>query len=484
MIDRTGGAPVCETRDLRKEFRSRPDETGNSRLVVALDGVSLAFRPGEVHAVVGENGAGKSTLMHVLSGLVAPTSGDILVDGVPRRFASPADALALGIAMVHQRPLLAAGLTVLENSFLGSRGSSFDRPRARARIQSLASKWNAPLDPDDRVSELGPEARFFAAFLEAVSREPRLLVLDEPTAVLGPKARDAFLSALPSLGASIVLVTHHLEEAARWADRVTVIRKGRVTLEADRAQGFSAVDLEKAMFPADLNRPARARGAGTGQVALAVNELGASPRGRIPLNSVSLSVREGSCVAVTGLAGSGLDTLEDALCGMLPADAGTLSLPGAGAGAGTISLRSASPRRLRDAGLALVPSDRAFRGSHPELTVAEVASVRDAGDPSSVAPILERAGLEIDPERAARTLSGGQLQRLILARELARAPRAVILASPDRGLDARSTAELKTTLSAEAARGAAILVLTEDTDWAHDRSFFDETLVLSEGAIE
>jgi simple sugar transport system ATP-binding protein len=482
MIDRTGGAPVCETRDLRKEFRSRPDETGNSRLVVALDGVSLAFRPGEVHAVVGENGAGKSTLMHVLSGLVAPTSGDILVDGVPRRFASPADALALGIAMVHQRPLLAAGLTVLENSFLGSRGSSFDRPRARARIQSLASKWNAPLDPDDRVSELGPEARFFAAFLEAVSREPRLLVLDEPTAVLGPKARDAFLSALPSLGASIVLVTHHLEEAARWADRVTVIRKGRVTLEADRAQGFSAADLEKAMFPADLDRPARAGGTGTGQVALAVNELDASARGRVPLNSVSLSVRAGSCVAVTGLAGSGLDTLEDALCGMLPADAGTLSLPGAGAG--TISLRSASPRRLRDAGLALVPSDRAFRGSHPELTVAEVASVRDAGDPSSVAPILERAGLEIDPERAARTLSGGQLQRLILARELARAPRAVILASPDRGLDARSTAELKATLSAEAARGAAILVLTEDTDWARDRSFFDETYVLSEGAIE
>lgn len=484
MIDRAGGTPVCETRDLRKEFRSRPDETGNSRLVVALDGVSLSFRKGETHAVVGENGAGKSTLMHVLSGLVAPTSGTLLVEGVMRSFASPADALSLGIAMVHQRPLLASGLTVLENSFLGARGPSLDRRRARERFRSLARDWRAPLDPDDRVSDLGPEARFFAAFLEAVSRAPRLLVLDEPTAVLGPEARDAFLAALPSLGCGIVLVTHHLEEAARWADRVSVIRKGRVTLEADRARGFSAADLERAMFPADLDHPARTGSAGTGPVALSVSALSATPRGRVHLNSISLSVRAGSCVAVTGLAGSGLDTLEDTLCGMLPANAGTLSLPGAGPSASAIPLRSASPRRLRNVGLALVPSNRAFRGSHPELTVAEVASVQDAGDVSSVAPILERAGLDVDPARAARTLSGGQLQRLILARELARSPRAVILASPDRGLDARSTAELKEALSAEAARGVAVLVLTEDTEWARDRSFFNETIVLSEGAIE
>ncbi len=465
----------------------------------ALDGVTLSFARGEVHAVLGENGAGKSTLMHVLSGLIRPSAGSVVLDGEPARFASSADALAAGIAMVHQRPRLADGLSTVDNALLGDGSALVRRRETSRRMAGIAERWGIALEISREAGRLSPADRLRSALLGALLTDPSFLVLDEPTAVLDPAERDRFLSAARSAARSsplgVVLVTHKIDDVLKWSDRVTVLRKGRLeaSLPVDEVPGgrerggswlSSMLSGDSAAVPSDDTR-ARAQVRG---FALEVRALTARPQNRNHLVDVSFTALPGEITGVVGHPGSGIDTLEDALCGMAPAASGEIA-----AGDATVPARLLTPSWLRAHGVALVPSNRAFRGSHPSLTVRDVllagrgdAPARRKGEEDDFASgILGSEDLPVSPDRLAGTLSGGQLQRLILARELGgrEKPRAVILAEPEWGLDIASVARLRERLKEAARSGIAVLVLTDTPETMAVSDFYSRTIPLREGRI-
>lgn len=500
-------------------FESAADGSGIPYRFTALDGVSLPFSTGELHTILGENGAGKSTLVHVLSGLQEPSAGTVIVDGTGASFSSPADALERGIAMVHQRPLLSDELTVLENVALGSRGLFVRRSAKQREILELAGDWDIDLDLNARVRALSPADRLRAALLGALYAGPSLLILDEPTAVLAPGDRARFMEAAGRArdrGLGIILITHKIEEALRWSDRISVLRKGKLVHSSPMLDGGGKHLVDSSMLEAFLDAPAVGEirpGAGPEsrresgdpaippQPSFSVNGLSASPANRPPISDISFTAVPGTITGIFGHPGSGMGTLEDALSGMIRPDSGTVTIrmPGGNGGTGrghepkTVALGPSrlNPRRLRDCGVALVPSNRAYRGSHPDLSVADFLLayrsrawvMRRDGDTAFVADVLEREGIPAAPERLARTLSGGQLQRLILARELASGPSILILTEPEWGLDIRSAALLRERLVESARSGMTVIVLTDTPDTMAIGGFYDTVLRLREGRL-
>lgn len=499
------GRKRAELEDIHKEFDSGETGSSEKRRFTALDGVSVTFYPGEIHVILGENGAGKSTLAHILSGLYRPSRGAIRLDGETLKFDSASDALRNGIAMVHQRPLLADEASVLENILLGAPGWFLSRAKAARRLAKIKATWGIKLSDGARAAGLSPGDRFRTALIGALWRDPDYLILDEPSGVLAPNEREALFAALDhakARGLGVLLITHRLEEALAHADRVSVLRRGRLAFtSAIRSglvgaynEGAATVPLtyeflaraidpdapasapirmrDTTSMPLPAAMPMTAASQGTERKidgvppAIALEAISFESPEREGLHAVSFSAYPGTVTAIAGYPGSGLGTLEDLLSGLLRPDSGTISIRGK-----RVPPARLSPARLKSLGLACIPSDRAFRGSNPDITVGDMLTpyarsgfFRGIAAPSRMAKaLLAREEIDASPTRAVRTLSGGQLQRLILARELATDPAIVVLASPEWGLDVKSIERLKARIAELAAAGKAVIVLTEET---------------------
>jgi simple sugar transport system ATP-binding protein len=500
----------AELDGIHKVFET--EDSGSITRFTALAGVSVAFYPGELHAILGENGAGKSTLAHVLSGLHRPTRGAIRIDGEALSFDSTSDALDNGIAMVHQRPLLADEATVLENALLGERGTFLRRKEAEDRLSSIMREWGFALRADARASSLSPADRFRAALLGALWNGPDYLILDEPSGVLSPDERESLFAAIARAKArdlGVVLITHRLEEAATKADRISILKKGRLAWSSPVIDGAvnppdsskidtqatapltvdflaSVLASEEGTAIADTGNAARKTQTGngaTGSFAIELDGVSLASRKRQSLRAIDLAVPFGEITAISGIPGSGLDALEDVLSGHAVPDSGRILVSGR-----EIPRTKVTPARFREMGVAFVPTDRAFRGSNPDITIEELLAPYRAGgflrspkdDGRTAREILEREEISASPRRAVRTLSGGQLQRLILARELALNPSIVVLANPECGLDILSLSRLKSRLVGLARLGKAIVVLTEETG---DDALFAPTRALTDGVL-
>ncbi len=474
--------PLLELRGITHRFGA----------VTALDGVDLDVAAGEVHALLGENGAGKSTLVNVLAGGIVPDRGEVWVDGEVVRLRSPADAARRGIGMVHQHDALVGAFTVAENLALGLPGAPFSSSpgflEAVHRRAAAASPLPLP-SATARTDTLGVGERQRVEIARAVADGGRLLGLDEATAVLTPAEADALLDATRALardGMAVVFITHRLAEVERVADRVTVLRGGRVVHRAARG-GFDPATLAAAMvgaapepLPAGPGRPG---GEALALVGLAARASDAS-RG---VDGIDLSVRSGEIVGVAGVDGNGQRSLAAAVAGTCAPSAGEVRIGGRAAG-------RTGPAGHRALGLAIVPEDRRTEGLALDLSLAEnlLLDAGALGGPAwgtraprairrAAAPRLERFGVTADPGARAGALSGGNQQRVVLARELGEPPAALLLVNPTRGLDLRATAFVRDEVRRLRDAGAGVLLVSTDLDEVVELA--DRVVVLSSGRL-
>ncbi len=462
--------------------------------VVANDRVTFSARKGEVHALLGENGAGKSTLMNILSGLYHPDEGDIYVDGRPVVFHSPRDAIRAGIGMVHQHFMLVPSQSVAENVVLGLRevGLTLNPRRIEAEVQRLGEQYGLPVDPRAKVWQLSVGEQQRVEIVKMLYRGARILILDEPTAVLTPQEAEQLfrtLRAMTAEGKTVIFISHKLDEVLSIADRITVLRGGR-TVATVEAAGMTKVELARLMVGREVlfhveKPPARPRGA-----RLVMRDVRALDDKGIPaLRGVSLTVRAGEIVAIAGVAGNGQRELAEVVCGLRPVVAGEIEVDGR-------PLANASPLEAIRAGVAYIPEDRTGTGTAPNLSVAENLALKGYRVP----PIGGRFFLNVATMYAqarelvarfdiatpsvhvpARKLSGGNLQKLILAREVARDPRLIVAAYPTRGLDVGATESVRQLLIRERDAGAAVLLISEDLDEIF--MLADRIAVMYEGRI-
>jgi len=455
--------------------------------VQALDRVDFDLQPGEIHALLGENGAGKTTLMNTLYGMFPPDDGTIAVGGERVHFRSPQDAIAAGVGMVHQQFMLVPTLTVAENMVLGERrGPLLRRRDLRAvseRLAELAERYGLDVDPRARVWQLSVGEQQRVEVLRALYRDAHILILDEPTATLTPFETERLFPKLRGLaaeGASIVFITHHLEDVIEWADRITVLRRGE-RVGTLRPEESSGEELARMMVGRDVRLMSvvagrrRAAPAPRDETAPALRVEGLSAtgdRGTQALRDVGLSVAPGEILAIAGVEGNGQPELEETLYGLRAPEAGSVSLDAR-------DVTRADPAERLELGLGLVPSDRYRRGLIRELSVAENlvfdmlakppfgSELRlDRREISKYATeLLERFSIRVSsPDQLAGTLSGGNAQRLVLARTLSRDLRCLVAAQPTRGLDVGAIEFVWEQLAAARERGVAILLISTELD--------------------
>jgi simple sugar transport system ATP-binding protein len=463
--------------------------------LVANDGVNLSAQRGEIHGVMGENGAGKTTLMSILFGLQAPDAGEIRVRDAPIRFRSPIDAMAAGLGMVHQSFKLFGSLTAWENIIYGAepkRGHFIDRRAARERVAELAERHHLAVDPDARVGDLSVGVRQRIEILKALHRDARILILDEPTAVLTPPERDALFVVLKNLaseGRTVLLVTHKLQEVMAITDRVTILRDGRTVANLRTAE-TNPGEIVRAMTGRNVNLKVEKRPLQPGDTLLkAVDVKVAAPSGKLMVDRVSLSVRGGEIVGIAGVAGNGQNELVEALVGLRNPDGGYVEVGGR-----DVTDRDVATRRA--AGLSYIPEDRAAVGSAAEASAADNLAIgfhRSAPlasgpfvSPSAFAEwaraLIRRFAIRITNERVnVGTLSGGNLQKIVVARELAHQAPALIAEQPTRGLDVGATEQIHEQLLAERDRGCAVLLVSAELTEILGLS--DRVLVMFEGRI-
>lgn len=474
--------------------------------VQALADAHLALRAGEVHALLGENGAGKSTLMHIAAGLVRPDAGTILLNGLPQTFGSPRAARRAGIGLVHQHFTSIAALTVAENIALFAGWPV--RPRGlRARVMSLTQELQLPLDPDARAESLPVALRQRLELAQALATNARILLLDEPTAVLAPREADALLERLRDFaksGRSVVLITHKLDEALRVADRVTVLQRGRVVLETE-TRWTDAAKLADAMLgvrglphkaakgagPRSTSQAGTAAPVGAGPFAMLraapaplarVVELSIARDGSsvMVLERVSLEIGAGEIVVVAGVEGSGQRELLRAMAGLYGGAGAALSIA-KGAALSIAKGRPAPTGGTLDVAqpIAFVPEDRTTEALIAPFTLTEnIVLGAGADQPWRRGnhldwPVAERRTGELltefdvrapGPRALAATLSGGNQQKLVLARALERRPKVLIAENPTRGLDIAATAAVHERLRQAAEQGVAVIVYSSDLD--------------------
>jgi simple sugar transport system ATP-binding protein len=425
---------------------------------LALDGARLDLEPGEVHALLGENGAGKTTLVRILYGLVRPDGGEIRIDGAPVDVPGPEQALARGIGLVHQHSVLVPALTVGENLFLGERsGAWVSRSSLARRARSVLQSHGLALDPLAHARDLSVAQQQRLEIVRALNRGVKVLVLDEPTAVLAPSEVEELLALMARLreaGHTIVFISHKLEEVTAVCDRVTVLRHGR-TVATGPVPGLHAGDLARWMVGGDLPSPVRHETPEPGPPALRLSRLGAGM-----LRGIDLEVRAGEICAVAGIDGNGQTPLEEVLAGVRPLEEGSLEV-------------------LRPP-LALIPGDRQRTGLVLGLALDEnfalVEAARGGGHlfrrgwlrrerlRAETEGAIEHFEIQGTPADPVATLSGGNQQKLLIARALRTPPGVLVAVNPTRGLDVSATAFIRREIVDVVRRGTAVLLVSTDLD--------------------
>src|SRR5262249_18292170 len=449
--------------------------------VVANDHVDFEAAEGEVHALLGEDGAGKSTLSNILTGLYRPDEGEILLSGVPVAFASPREALDAGICMVHQHFRLVAPFTVAENVILGDHrgeGKKFmvHPRRVERRVAELGERYRTTVDPRARIWQLSLGEQQRVEILKALYREARILILDEPTAVLTPQEADSLFETLRVMaaeGRTIVFISHKLHEVAAVSDRVTVLRAGKTvaTVETRGATPRSLASLMVGRDVADIERIERERWDG-GTVLEVANRSAPGDRGSLALRNVSLTLQAGEILGIAGVAGNGQRELAEVVTGLRAPSEGSVTVDGK-------RLRSGSARAAIRAHVSHVPEDRLHTGVAPSLSIASNSvlktyrSSRFAWGPllrlRSIRSHADRLIRLYDvrgggPDLPPRQLSGGNLQKVVLAREFDGQPKVLVVASPTRGLDVAAIETVHAHLRTAASGGVGVLLISEDLD--------------------
>jgi simple sugar transport system ATP-binding protein len=481
-------AAAVELRGITKRFPG----------VVANDGVHFEAAEGEVHALLGENGAGKSTLSNILTGLYHPDEGQIFLGGKPVTFSSPRDALDAGIGMVHQHFRLVPPFTVAENVILGDQSAEGRRfmvnPRRIERnVAELGKRYRIAVDPGARIWQLSLGEQQRVEILKALYRQARILILDEPTAVLTPQESESLFETLRVMageGRTVIFISHKLHEVKAVADRVTVLRDGK-TIETVDTASASPRSLAALMVGREVSLSERVeRDGDIGPPVLEVSGLAAlGDRGAEALRDVDLTVHAGEIVAIAGVAGNGQRELAETITGMRAPSGGDVKVDGR-------RLRGGDAREAIRAGIAHVPEDRLHTGVAPSLSIASNVVLKSyRGKHIALGPLLrlrtirEHAAHLIHrydvrgggPDLPARRLSGGNLQKVVLAREFHGDPRVLVVASPTRGLDVAAIETVHRYLREAASSGVGVLLISEDLD--EILALADRIAVLFEGRI-
>jgi simple sugar transport system ATP-binding protein len=477
---------VLELRGITKRFPG----------IVANDGIDFDLRRGEVHALLGENGAGKSTLMNVLYGLYHPDEGEIRVNGESVRMASPQEAIARGIGMVHQHFMLIPVMTVAENIVLATEprqaGVLLDYDEARSRVRKLAGQFGFAIDPDARIQDITVGQQQRVEILKALYRKADILILDEPTAVLTPQeAGELFgiLRSLQSKGMSIIFISHKLNEVLEIADRITVLRRGKL-IETLPAAGATEAGLARLMVGREVLLRVEKGEPDPQEPLLRVEDLHVKDeRGIEKVRGVSFDVSASEILGIAGVDGNGQTELIDAITGLLRPESGRVTVEGA-------DVTAANARRHFDIGVGHIPEDRQRRGLILDFSIAEnigLHEFRKAPDsrfgwlfPRRLIERARRLIKEFDvrgggPKTPGGSLSGGNQQKVILAREIDRDPRVLIAAQPTRGLDVGAIEFVHRRLVEERDEGRAVLLVSLELEEV--LSLADRILVIYEGEI-
>jgi general nucleoside transport system ATP-binding protein len=464
--------------------------------VLANDNVSLTAKSGQVLALIGENGAGKSTLMNILSGIYQPNSGEILIDGVVQHFNDPGAAIKAGIGMVHQHFMLVQVFTVAENVVLGVEptiaGNLLNTKKANQEVEEISRKYGLAVDPKAIVENLPVGIQQRVEIIKVLLRGAKILVFDEPTAVLTPQEVTEFfgiVEELKSRGATIIFITHKLKEALAIADHITVLRGGKVVGQAD-PKTATQEELATMMVGRDIDLTVKKSEATPGEVVLAMNDITVvDDYGRPLLDNIDLEVRAGEIVGVAGIQGNGQTELVEVITGLIPSASGSITLAGA-------DITYANPRRIHKDGVAHVPEDRNDMGMIGSFTVAENL-VLDSyyAEPFSKGVRLQRQAIDsqahtlvkefdVRPpiiENTAGALSGGNAQKMIVAREFSRDVPLVLCAQPTRGIDVGSIEYIHEQIVRKRDQGVAILVVSTELDEIF--ALADRILVMFDGKI-
>ncbi|MBO8138496.1 MAG: ABC transporter ATP-binding protein [Desulfotomaculum sp.] len=445
--------------------------------VTANDNVNFEVQAGEIHALLGENGSGKSTLMSILSGMYRPTGGRIFLNDKEVSFKNPRDAIAAGIGMVHQHFKLVDAFTVAENVVLGSKKLSFflNMDKIEKKLARLSESYGLGVNPSAKVWQLSVGERQRVEIVKMLYRGSKVLILDEPTAVLTPQeTRELFatLRKMTDRGHAVILITHKMQEVMEVADRVTVLRRGKSVATLKRSE-VTPKYLAKLMMGQDLPESIKRQKRIIGKTVLKMSGVNVEGEGHRPnLNNINLSIRAGEIVGIVGVAGNGRRELAEVIVGLRKISSGRIQICGRDAA-------NKSPREIIDAGVSYIPDDRLGTGLVPNLGAVDNLIMKSYKSQELAKGVfinfkkaklyteklINNFGVKLTSESApVSLLSGGNQQRLLLARELANNPRLVIAVFPSRGLDIAATEAVHKLLVNQAEQGAAVLLISEDLD--------------------
>ncbi|MBN2873533.1 MAG: ABC transporter ATP-binding protein [Spirochaetales bacterium] len=466
--------------------------------ILACDHIDLSIGEHSVRALVGENGAGKTTLMNILMGLYQPDEGQILINGEEIRFRSPNDAFDHGIGMVHQHFMLVQNMTVVENVALGMKSSHrpfrLDEAAVRKRILEVSEKHELPVNPDALVWQLSVGEQQRVELVKTLCLGARFLILDEPTSALTPQETDELIELLEKMSGelSIVFISHKLHEVKALSDTVSILRRGRIVFEG-RTENHSPAELAALMTGHEVELPrvdstvvdrSDARGL------LSIRELRVrGDRGNLALDGVTLDIAAGEIVGLAGVSGNGQRELAEALNGLRKPESGSITLDG-------VEMAGSTARRIIDEGMGYIPEDRNTEGIVPSFSVRENLVLKDVGEKAwssggflrlrqiakNATDLRDRFDIRCpSTDTAAGSLSGGNIQKVILARELARGPKALVSVYPTRGLDMGAEEFIHKQLLARRSEGVAILLISEELEEIMNLS--DRIAVIYKGKI-